>query len=186
MSSTSKLPDALEPNWSDRFRSVRHIESSVLALWVSQVTQWFCGEPLETRRLGVFSSQSPLMTWPPRGPSSTLVLKLNQEIVHDFVLLFLPPCGPQLIPLATGSLEPSLLVYSTLGAHCHKPFTLIIHLHQHQSSRNLHLQYLAMGQSTQHCQSLITPRSEHPLVVEPHMSSKLQVTQPPMPFPKLC
>jgi hypothetical protein len=44
-----------------------------------------------------------------------LILRLNQETVHDFVLLFLPPCGPHLIPLATGSLEPSLLVFSTLG-----------------------------------------------------------------------
>jgi hypothetical protein len=44
-----------------------------------------------------------------------LVLRLNEEIVHNFILLFLPPCGPQLIPLATGSLEPSLLVFSTPG-----------------------------------------------------------------------
>jgi hypothetical protein len=29
---------------------------------------------------------------------STLVLRLNQETVPDFVLLFLPPCGPHLIP----------------------------------------------------------------------------------------
>jgi hypothetical protein len=42
-------------------------------------------------------------------------------------------------------------------------------MHQHQSSRNLHLQYLANNQSTQRCQSLITPGSDHPLVLEPHM-----------------
>jgi hypothetical protein len=46
---------------------------------------------------------------------------------------------------------------------------LVLHLHQHQSSRNLHLQYLAKNQSTQRCQSLITPGSDHPLVLEPHM-----------------
>jgi hypothetical protein len=44
-----------------------------------------------------------------------LVLRLNQEIVHDFVPLFFPPCGPHFTPLATGSLEPSLLVFSTPG-----------------------------------------------------------------------
>jgi hypothetical protein len=44
-----------------------------------------------------------------------LVLKLNQETVHDFVPLFLPPYGSHLTPLATWSLEPSLLVFSTPG-----------------------------------------------------------------------
>jgi hypothetical protein len=67
------------------------------------------------RKLGVASRQSPLMTQLPCRPDLTLVLRLNQEIVHDFVLLFLPPCGPHLIPSSTGSLESSLLVYSTPG-----------------------------------------------------------------------
>jgi hypothetical protein len=44
-----------------------------------------------------------------------LVLRLNQETVHDFILLFMPPCGPQLTALATGSLERSLLIFSTPG-----------------------------------------------------------------------
>jgi hypothetical protein len=44
-----------------------------------------------------------------------LVLKLYQETVHDFILLFMPPCGPHLTPLTTGSLERSLFVFSTLG-----------------------------------------------------------------------
>jgi hypothetical protein len=55
------------------------------------------------------------MTRLPRHPGSTLVLRLNQEIVHDFVPLFLPPCGLHLTPLATRSLEPSLLVFFTPG-----------------------------------------------------------------------
>jgi hypothetical protein len=55
------------------------------------------------------------MTRLPRSPGSTLVLRLNQENVHDFILLFTPPCGPHLTPLATGSLERSLLVFSTPG-----------------------------------------------------------------------
>jgi hypothetical protein len=55
------------------------------------------------------------MTWLPRSPGLTLVLRLNQETVHDFILLFMPPCSPHLTPLATGSLERSLLVFSTPG-----------------------------------------------------------------------
>jgi hypothetical protein len=42
-------------------------------------------------------------------------LRLYQETVHDFILLFMPPCGPHLTPLATGSLKRSLLVFSTPG-----------------------------------------------------------------------
>ena len=89
--------------------------SSVLALWINQGTQWFSGEPPETPRTRCSLRQSPLMTRLPRSPGSTLVLRLNQETVHDFILPFLPPCGPHLTPLATGSLEPSLLVFSTPG-----------------------------------------------------------------------
>jgi hypothetical protein len=55
------------------------------------------------------------MTRLPRSPGSTLVSRLNQETDHDFILLFMPPCGPHLTPLATGSLERSLLVFSTPG-----------------------------------------------------------------------
>jgi hypothetical protein len=44
-----------------------------------------------------------------------LVLRLNQETVHDFILLFMPPCNPHLTPLVTGSLERSLLLFSTPG-----------------------------------------------------------------------
>jgi hypothetical protein len=87
--------------------------SLVLALWINQGTQWFSGEPLETPQTRCSLRQSPLMTRLPRSPGSTLVLRLNQETVHDFILLFMPPCGPHLTPLATGSLERSLLVFST-------------------------------------------------------------------------
>jgi hypothetical protein len=62
------------------------------------------------RRFGVVSRQSPLMTWPSHRPGSILALMLNQGTVHDFILLFLSSCDPHLIPSATGSLEPSLLV----------------------------------------------------------------------------
>jgi hypothetical protein len=86
-----------------------------LALWVNQGTQWFSGEPPETPRTQCSLRQSPLMTWLPCSPGSTLVLRLNQETIQDFILLFMPSCGPHLTPLATGSLERSLLVFSTPG-----------------------------------------------------------------------
>jgi hypothetical protein len=89
--------------------------SSILALWINQGTQWFSGEPPETPRTRCSLHQSPLMTRLPRSPSLTWVFKLNQEIVHDFILLFMPPCGPHLTPVATGSLERSLLVFTTPG-----------------------------------------------------------------------
>jgi hypothetical protein len=37
------------------------------------------------------------------------------SIVHDFVLLVSPPCGPHLVPPSTGSLEPILLVSPSPG-----------------------------------------------------------------------
>jgi hypothetical protein len=80
-----------------------------------QGTQWFSGEPLETPQTRCSLRQSPLMTRLPRTPSSTLVLRLNQETVHDFIFPFLPPCGSHLTPLDIGFLERSLLVFSTPG-----------------------------------------------------------------------
>jgi hypothetical protein len=54
---------------------------------------------------------------------------------------------------------------------------LVLHLHQHQSSRNLHLQYLAKNQSTPCCQSLIRPGSYHPSVLEPQMALNLPLDE---------
>jgi hypothetical protein len=42
------------------------------------------------------------------------ILSGLEEFMKEY-LPFLPPCGPYLTSLATGSLEPSLLVFSTLG-----------------------------------------------------------------------
>jgi hypothetical protein len=64
-----------------------------LALWINQGTRWFSGEPLETPRTRCSLRQLPLMTQLPRSPSSTMVLRLNQETVHDFILLFMPPAA---------------------------------------------------------------------------------------------
>jgi hypothetical protein len=108
-------------HWSDPpVRPVRCcctsvFDFSVLALWINQGTQWFSGEPLETPRTRCSLRQSSLMTRLPHSPCSILVLRLNQETIHDFILLFMPPCGLHVTPLATGSLEPSLLVFSTPG-----------------------------------------------------------------------
>jgi hypothetical protein len=100
-----------QTHWSDR--SV--FGSSVLTLWINQGTQRFSGEPLKTPRTRCSFRQSPLMTRLPRSPGSILVLRLYEETVLDFILLFLPPCGSHLTPLATVSLERSLLVFSTPG-----------------------------------------------------------------------
>jgi hypothetical protein len=124
VSPASKIPDCVTAHQSDRSDPpVRPIQycytsifgSSVLALWINQGTQWFTGEPLETPRTRCSLRQSPLMTWLPLSPDSTVVLRLNQETVHDFILLFMPRCGPHLTPLATGCLERCLLVFSTPG-----------------------------------------------------------------------
>jgi hypothetical protein len=59
--------------------------------------------------------------------------------------------------LATGPIDPSLLVFSLLGGPARlRPFAPSLHLHQRKSSRNLHLQYSAKSLSTPCCQSLIT------------------------------
>jgi hypothetical protein len=141
-------------------------------------TQWFSGEPLEISRTRCSLRQSPLMTWLPHSPDSNLVLRLYQETVHDFILPFLPPCGPHLTPLATGSLgtKPTCLLH-TWGPHRQRAVALVLHPHQHQSSCNLHLQYLAKNQCTQCCNSLITPGSDHPPVLEPHMVLNLPLNE---------
>jgi hypothetical protein len=117
-------------------------------------------------RFGAASTPIPLMTWPPRRPGSTLVLRLNQEIVPDFVLLFLPPCDPHLISFGhrVHRVQPTCLSTSW-RPHKLRAFTPALHLHQHKSCWNLHLQYSAKSQSTPHCQSLITPRSDHPPII---------------------
>jgi hypothetical protein len=110
------------------------------------------------------------MTWLPRSPGSTLVLWLNQETVHRLHLAVLATMRPALDPAGhqVPRTKPTCLLH-TWRPHRQRPFALVLHLHQHESSRNLHLQYLAKNQSAQHCQSLITPESDHPPVLEPHL-----------------
>jgi hypothetical protein len=135
VSSTSKIPDCIVAHWSDRCSSpVRPVptgqthrsdRSGAVAAPSSVLQSWLCGSTKEysaflvNHELGVATAnrhrQSPLMTRLPRSRGSTLVLRLYQEVVQDFILLFMPPCSPHLTPLATGSLERSLLVLSTPG-----------------------------------------------------------------------
>jgi hypothetical protein len=120
-------------------------------------------KPLE---LGATSTPIPLMTWPPRRPGSTLVLRLNKETIHDFVLLFLLPCGPHLIPFGHQVHRAKPTCLSTpRRLHRLRPFAHALHLYQCKSSHNLHLQYSAKSQSTPHCQSLITRKSDHPPIL---------------------
>jgi hypothetical protein len=110
------------------------------------------------------------MTLLPRSLGSTLVLWLNQETVHLLHLAVLATMRPTLDPAGhrVPQTKPTCLLH-TWRPHRRRPFALVLHLDQHQSSCNLHLQYLAKNQSTQHCQSLITPGRDHPPVLEPHM-----------------
>jgi hypothetical protein len=125
LSSASKSPDCVVAHRSDRCSSLvrpvvptgqtglellqHRLRFSGLGFVDQPRNQWFSGEPLETPQTRCSLRQSPLMTRLPRSPGSTLVLRLNQEIVHDFILLFMPPCGPHLTPLATGSSNESYL-----------------------------------------------------------------------------
>jgi hypothetical protein len=131
VSSVSKIPDCVVAHRSDRcsspVRPVRPTGQTGLELlhlrlrffglgFVDQPRNpVVSGESLETPRTRCSLRQSPLKTQLPRSPSSTLVLRLNQETIHDIILLFMPPCGPHLTPLATGSLKRSVLVFSTPG-----------------------------------------------------------------------
>jgi hypothetical protein len=161
VSSASKSPGCVITHRSDRcsspFRPVRSCCTSVfgtsaLALWINQGTQWFFGEPPETLRTQCSLRQSTLMTWLPRSPGSTLVLRLNQETVHDFILPFFATMRSALDPAShqVPRTKPTCLLHSW-RLHRQQPFALVLHLHQHHSSRNLHLQYLAKNQSTQRC-----------------------------------
>jgi hypothetical protein len=118
------------------------------------------------------------MAWLPRSPGSTLVLWLNQETVHRVHLAVLATMRPAL-DLAGHRVSRTKLtcLLHTWRPHRQRHFVLVLHLHQHKSSRNLHRQYLAKNQSTQCCQSLITLGSDHPPVLEPHMVLNLPLDE---------
>jgi hypothetical protein len=124
-------------------------EPPVLVLWLNQVTRRFSGEPSQTLRAN--SGREPL---PCTGSSPRLRPA------------FIATMRPALDPAGHRSLESGLLVSPLLGGPArHRPLAPTVHLHQHKSSCNLHLQYSAKSQSTPRCQSLITARSDHPPVL---------------------
>jgi hypothetical protein len=166
------------PNRSGRFWPDSHARSSASALWLSRVTRWFSGEPPQTPRTWCSLRQSPLMTWLPRSPGSTLVLSLNQETVRWLYLSVLATMQPAVDPARhrVPRMKPTCLLH-TWRPHRQRPFALVLHLQQHESNRNLHLQYLAKNQSTQRCQSLITSWSDHPPVLKPHMVLNLPLDE---------
>jgi hypothetical protein len=166
------------PNQSGRFWLDSHARSLASALWLSRVTRWFFGEPPQTPRTWCSLRQSPLMTWLPRSPGLTLVLWLNQETVHRLHLAVLASMRPALDPAGhrVPRTKPTCLLH-TWRPHRQQPFALVLHLHHHESSRNLDLHYLAKNQSTQRCQSLITQGSDHPPVLEPHMVLNLPLDE---------
>jgi hypothetical protein len=85
-----------------------------------------------------------------------LVLWLNQETLRRLHLAVFATMRPALDPAGhrVPRTKPTRLLH-TWRPHRQRPFALVLHLHQHESSRNLHLQCLAKNQSTQRCQSLI-------------------------------
>jgi hypothetical protein len=102
VSSASKLPDTPGSRLrrvgpSDLVLSPKPRNRAPMVLWANHQTP--CA------RSGLPPS---LLTRPPPCTGS---------IVYDFVLLVSPPCGPHLVPLSTGSFEPSLLVSPSLGGH---------------------------------------------------------------------
>jgi hypothetical protein len=123
------------------------------------------------------------MTWLPRNPCSTLVLWFNQETVHRLHLAVLATMRPALDPAGhrVPQTKPTCLLH-TWRPHRQKPFALVLHLHQHESSLNLHLQYLA--QESVHTTLSIThhtrkrpstgPRTTH----GPHLLARPQACRP--------
>jgi hypothetical protein len=111
VSSASKISDCVVAHQSD-WSGAAAAPSSVLRSWLCGLTKepsGFLVNNWKPRELGVASARLP------RSPGSTLVLRLYQETIHDFILLFMPPCSLNLTPLATGSLERGLIVFSTPG-----------------------------------------------------------------------
>jgi hypothetical protein len=144
VSSAPKSPKAHNAHWSDWCSSrVRPVPTgSVLCCSHARfgLLSWLCGSAKKSN--GFVLNRNPMdLVWPPCQSQSLLgphghpglvfALRLNQVTVHDFVLLFLPPSGPHLIPRTIGSLKPSQLVSPHWEDHWHRPFALVLNMHQH-------------------------------------------------------
>jgi hypothetical protein len=113
------------------------------------------------------------MTRLPRSPGSTLILRLNQETVNDFVRYSghhaartWPPGPSNQAYLSSPHLESST---ETIFRPCSSPAPTPV---KPQPAPAI----LAKSQSTPRCQSLITPGSDHPPVLEPHGLSKSSIS----------
>jgi hypothetical protein len=142
LSSASKLPDTPGSRLrrvgpSDLVLRPKPIKCPPMVLWANHQTP--------RARPGLPPS---LLTRPPPCTGS---------IVHDFILLVSPPCGPHLVPPSTGSLEPSRLVSPSPGG----PSRLkTFRAHSSPATTRTRPQptpaHGAKSQSNTRCQSLIT------------------------------
>jgi hypothetical protein len=99
------------------------VKHPVLVLWLNQVTRQFYGELSQTPRAESGSEPLPYTSSCPR-----------------LRLAFIATMRPALDPASHRSLTPSLLVSPVLeGPGRHRPFVPALHLHEHRSSRDLHL-----------------------------------------------
>jgi hypothetical protein len=119
-------------------------EPPIFVLWLNQVTRWFCGE----------SPQTPCVDYPAPTP------------IHDFVLLFLPPCDPHLIPFdhRVHRAEPTCLSTPRRPRKA-KTFRSRSSPAPMQIKPQPAPVILGKSHSTPRCQSLITPGSDHPPVL---------------------
>jgi hypothetical protein len=142
VSSASKLPDTSGSRFrhagtSDLVLRPKLRNRPPMVLWANRQTP--------RARPGLPPS---LLTRPPPCTGS---------IVHDFVLLISPPCGPHLVPPSTGSLEPSLLVSpSPRGPSRLKIFRARSSPATTRTRPQPTPAHRAKSQSNTHCQSLIT------------------------------
>jgi hypothetical protein len=99
---TPRPPDASHaiPPRVLHFEASRHARIPSPSCWVRNRPLMVLWANHQTPRARPGLPPSPLTRPPP----------CTGSIVHDFVLLVSPPCGPHLVPPSTGSLEPSLLV----------------------------------------------------------------------------
>jgi hypothetical protein len=114
----------------------------------------------------------------PRAQTSVVSRYPAPAPIDDFVLLFLPPCGPYLTPLATGSLELSQLVSPLLrGPARHRPFTPALHPHQCKSSRTPAI----IDQESVHTMLLITHHNQERPSTGPRMLRSSAAEPSPSP-----
>jgi hypothetical protein len=113
---TPRPPDASHaiPPRVLRFEASRHARLRLRCVGPSGLVLW--PKPRNRPLMVLWANHQTLRARPGLPPSFlTRPPPRTGSIVHEFVLLVSPPCGPHLVPLSTGSLEPSLLVSPSPG-----------------------------------------------------------------------